>query len=104
MPWRSWIRGCSYPTDLTVEVAQVAVDTHYWPLYEVEGGRWRFTVRPARVRPVADSLAMQGRFKHLAATPEMAERLQAWVDANWAALEAKTAATGATAAHATPEH
>jgi len=87
--------GWEYPPHLTIEVAQVAVDTHYWPLYEVESGRWRITAKPARVRPVADWLVMQGRFKHLATTPEMAERLQAWVDANWAALEAKIGQAGA---------
>ncbi len=94
--------GWDYPTNLTVELSQVAVDTHYWPLYEVEKGRWRITVKPARVRPVADWLAMQGRFKHLAAAPDVAERLQKWVEENWAALEAKAAMSAATAAHAAP--
>ncbi len=94
--------GWDYPPDLTVEVAQVAVESHYWPLYEVEGGRWRITVRPARVRPVADWLQMQGRFKHLVKAPDQVESLQKWVDANWAALEAKVAASGVSAAHPAP--
>jgi len=94
--------GWDYPTHLTVELSQVAVDTHYWPLYEVEKGRWRITVKPARVRPVADWLAMQGRFKHLAAAPDVAERLQRWVEENWAALQAKAAMSAPTTAHAAP--
>ncbi|MDR7480918.1 MAG: thiamine pyrophosphate-dependent enzyme [Armatimonadota bacterium] len=89
--------GWDYPPHLTVQLAEVAVETRYWPLYEVDAGRWRITVRPARVRPVADWLAMQGRFKHLVAAPDVAQRLQAWVDANWAALEARVAATRASA-------
>lgn len=48
-----------------IKLAQLAVETCYWPLYEVEGGIWRLTYKPDNRRPVTDWLKPQGRFSHL---------------------------------------
>lgn len=57
--------GWGYEAARTVEVARAAVLTGAWPLYEVEQGRLRITVKVAELRPVADYLKLQGRFRHL---------------------------------------
>ena len=44
--------GWRYPTADTVEIVHRAIDSHYFPLLEVDGGVWRITQRPKRVLPV----------------------------------------------------
>jgi pyruvate ferredoxin oxidoreductase beta subunit len=59
-----------------IDVLNAAVDSCYWPLYEVVDGRYRITYRPEETRPVADWLRPQARFKHLfqpGAEPLLAE-------------------------------
>jgi pyruvate ferredoxin oxidoreductase beta subunit len=61
-------RGWRHGADQTLIVGRSAVETGFWPLFEVEEGQWRMTM-PARTRqglkPVSEFLSMQGRFKHL---------------------------------------
>jgi len=81
-------RGWRHDTDETLELAQLAVDTCYWPLYEVEKGKWRLTYQPKEKVPVEEWLKRQGRFRHLF-RPEnrhMIDELQAEVDRHWARL------------------
>ncbi|RJS90000.1 pyruvate synthase subunit beta [Candidatus Bathyarchaeota archaeon] len=56
--------GWRFPASKTVEVARLAVQTWIWPLYEVEKGILRLTMKPKQ-RPVEDYLRLQGRFRHL---------------------------------------
>lgn len=58
-------RGWRHDPSKSIEIARLAVDTCYWPLYEVEHGRYRITYRPKEKKPVEDWLFMQGRFAHL---------------------------------------
>ncbi len=81
-------RGWPSETDKTIEIARLAVETNYWPLFEVEDGKWRLTYKPRKKVPLEDWLRMQGRFRHLF-KPENAavlEELKAFVDAQWRAL------------------
>ncbi len=48
----------------SVEVVRLGVQTWAWPLYEIEDGVLRLTVKP-RQRPVEDYLKAQNRFRHL---------------------------------------
>ncbi|MFA5843883.1 MAG: thiamine pyrophosphate-dependent enzyme [Coriobacteriia bacterium] len=78
-------RGWRIGYDKTVEIAKLAVQTGFWPLFEVEDGAWRQTVKVANRKPVEEFLKPQGRFKHLF-TPENAGVLaavQADVDRYW---------------------
>ncbi|MDO9557959.1 MAG: thiamine pyrophosphate-dependent enzyme [Coriobacteriia bacterium] len=84
-------RGWRIPYDKTVEVAKAAVQTGFWPLYEVEDGVWRQTVKVHNKKPVEEFLRPQGRFKHLF-KPENADLLaeiQADVDRAYAAVLAR---------------
>ncbi|MBC7190604.1 pyruvate ferredoxin oxidoreductase [Candidatus Aerophobetes bacterium] len=58
-------RGWRYPAEKGIEVAKLAVLTGFWPLYEVENGRYKITYRPKTKKPVVEFLKMQGRFRHL---------------------------------------
>jgi pyruvate ferredoxin oxidoreductase beta subunit len=81
-------RGWRHGTDETVEITQLAVDSCYWPLYEVEDGEWRLTYRPREQKPVEEWLKRQGRFRHIF-RPEnrhMIDELQAEVDRRWERL------------------
>jgi len=78
-------RGWRTPYNKSVEMAKLAVQTRWWPLFEVENGTWRVTTKVMNPKPVEEFLKPQGRFKHLF-KPENAELLaaiQADVDAYW---------------------
>jgi pyruvate ferredoxin oxidoreductase beta subunit len=69
-------------------ILNAAVDSCYWPLYEVVDGRYRLTHVPDPIVPVVDWLQPQKRFAHLF-QPEQAavvEEIQRRVDEDWAAL------------------
>lgn len=81
-------RGWRHETDQTIEVTRLAVETCYWPLYEVEDGEWKLTYRPKEKLPIEEFLKPQGRFRHLF-SPEnthIIEELQAEVDRKWRQL------------------
>ncbi|MDD3829018.1 MAG: thiamine pyrophosphate-dependent enzyme [Anaerolineae bacterium] len=81
-------RGWRHPADETIEITQLAVDTCYWPLFEVEDGQWRLTYRPKEKPPVEEWLKRQGRFRHLF-KPEnrhIVDEFQADVDRRWERL------------------
>jgi pyruvate ferredoxin oxidoreductase beta subunit len=82
----------SAPAD-TVQIAKLAVQTGFWPCFEVENGEWRMTVNVRERKPIEEFLKTQGRFKHLF-KPENAALLaeiQADVDKQWDALQARFA-------------
>jgi pyruvate ferredoxin oxidoreductase beta subunit len=69
-------------------IMNAAVDTCFWPLYEVVDGHYRLTYSPEQRRPIADWLRGQKRFEHLL-RPEAAgavEEIQRTVDEEWVAL------------------
>ncbi len=84
-------RGWRIPSSQTVEIAKLAVQTGFWPVYEVEDGIWRQTVKVHNRRPVEEFLKPQGRFKHLFAPGNEAllAEIQADVDLAWDRLLAR---------------
>jgi len=56
--------GWRFPSDKTVNIAKLAVDTGIVVLYEIEKGRLKITKEPG-TKPVSEYLKPQGRFKHL---------------------------------------
>jgi pyruvate ferredoxin oxidoreductase beta subunit len=81
-------RGWRHPTDQTIEITQGAVDTCWWPLFEVKNGEWKLIYRPKEKRPVEQWLEKQGRFRHLfkPQNRHMIDEIQDEVDRRWADL------------------
>ena len=46
----------------TLEVSRLAVDSGYWPLYEIANREKRFTVKPKKKRELKEFLELQKRF------------------------------------------
>ncbi|MDO8886238.1 thiamine pyrophosphate-dependent enzyme [Candidatus Oleimmundimicrobium sp.] len=81
-------RGWRHPSDQTLRIAKLAVETCFWPLYEVENGEWKLTYKPKEKKPLVEWFKTQGRFKHLF-KPEnehLLEELQEKVDKDWEKL------------------
>lgn len=80
-------RGWRFPMEKTIEVARMAVKTCVWPLYEVENGQWRLTVK-VKKQPVEEYLKLQGRFAHLfkEENQNILKTIQENVDAEWKKL------------------
>jgi pyruvate ferredoxin oxidoreductase beta subunit len=88
-------RGWRTRTDDAITLCKIAVDTCYWPLYEVENGVTRITVKPREKKPITEFLKLQGRFKHMFA-PEnewMLKHAQEYVDKEWERLQKEAAAS-----------
>jgi len=93
-------RGWRFPTEKTIELSRLAVQTCVFPLWEcrLEEGRPVYKLsaasaaiarRPESKKPVEEYLKMQGRFRHLF-RPErrgdIIDSIQAWVDNRWQIL------------------
>ncbi len=85
-------RGWRHPTETTMEMSRLAVDTCFWPLYEVEKGEWKLNYRPKEKLPIEEFLKPQGRFRHLFKEENkyIIEELQAEVDRQWETLLKRT--------------
>jgi len=81
-------RGWRTSTDNSILLSRLAVDTCFWPIYEVDEGKVTVSYRPDPKLPVTEFYKLQGRFKHLFA-PENAGLLalsQEQIDRNWERL------------------
>jgi len=81
-------RGWQYDTPDLMDINKLAVETCFWPMYEVVDGKHVVTYKPKTKLPVKDFLKTQGRFKHLfkAGNEYMIEDIQAEVNKRWEAL------------------
>ena len=79
-------RGWRTESSLTIEIARLSVLTRYWPLYEVENGRYKITKKVVKKRPVEEYLKHQGRFRHLfrpERRDDLIKEIQDYVDKKW---------------------
>ena len=44
-------RGWRYDTREGVELTWLSVETRYWPLYEVDHGKWKLSYKPKEKNP-----------------------------------------------------
>ncbi|AXI25690.1 2-ketoisovalerate ferredoxin oxidoreductase [Methanofervidicoccus sp. A16] len=70
--------GWGYNPEDTIKIGRLAVETGFFPLYEIEHGELRITYRPAKRKPLKEYIRMQKRYRHL--TDEDIEILQKYVD------------------------
>lgn len=78
---RSW----KFDPSMTIAIAEEAVNSNFWPLYEIENGKYKINYFPRAKTQIADWLKKQGRFSHLM-KPEnvkVVENIQKKVDEDW---------------------
>ncbi|MFX1504714.1 MAG: thiamine pyrophosphate-dependent enzyme [Promethearchaeota archaeon] len=72
---------------ITPELGKLAVQTGYFPLYEIDNGKLTFSRRgakyrdPANRKPIEEYLGKQGRFKKM--TPQQVEELKKDLQFEW---------------------
>ncbi|HVC86684.1 MAG TPA: thiamine pyrophosphate-dependent enzyme [Gaiellaceae bacterium] len=78
-------------------VVAAAVETGFWPLYEVVDGAYRITYEPESLQPIERWLEGQKRFAHLLRpeSAQLVEAIQERVDREWAALRERCDEKGA---------
>lgn len=87
--------GWGYPSETTVEMSRLAIDTCFWPLYEYENGTYRLNYTPKEKKPVVEWMKGQDRFRHLF-KPEnknLLDEFQKEVDRRWEKLVKKCQTT-----------
>ncbi len=82
-------RGWRYPAEDIMEICRLGVETCYWPLFEVDHGKWILNYEPKKKLPVEDFLRPQGRFKHLfkKGNEDLLVQFQEEVDRRWEELQ-----------------
>jgi len=83
------VPGWKYKMEDSLDVAKMAVETNFWPLYEVENGVYKLNYEPEKRKPIEEWLKMQGRFKHmlLPANAQRLHLLQSHVDSKFEELK-----------------
>lgn len=76
--------GWKFSPDKTIEVARLAVETNFFPLWEAEYGKIRFTKKIWFKKPVKEYLKAVGKYSHL--TENEIEEIQRVVDARYKLL------------------
>jgi pyruvate ferredoxin oxidoreductase beta subunit len=80
--------GWHFDTAIGIQLAKEAVETNFWPLFEVENGQYKINYKPKERAPLTNWLKQQGRFKHLfkPGNEGLLEELQVGVDTEWQKL------------------
>lgn len=81
--------GWGDPSNMTVEIARLAVETCFWPLYEYENGKYNLNRKPREKKPIEEFLKTQNRFRHVFRHPkkdEILKKIQEEIDRRWARL------------------
>ena len=68
-----------------MKINKLAVDTCYWPLYEVVDGVYHISYKPKERLPIEEFLKPQKRFRHMfkPGNEWMIEEFQKEVDSRW---------------------
>ncbi|MEI8344302.1 MAG: thiamine pyrophosphate-dependent enzyme [Candidatus Moraniibacteriota bacterium] len=80
-----------FPTSEYVAIGKLATETNFWPLYEIEDGKYTINNAPKSPKPIEEFLKTQGRFKHLFKdkNASVIAEIQKTVDENWEKLQKK---------------
>ena len=57
--------GWRCPSNQTIKLGRLAVETGIFPMYEIVNGKYKLNIDLPVLRPVEDYLKLQGRFRHL---------------------------------------
>lgn len=76
--------GWRFPSEKTIEVSRLAVQTNFFPLWEARDGEFRITVEIKSPKPVGQYLALMGKYEHM--TQSEVEKFQAIIDLRYQRL------------------
>src|SRR5450756_1736641 len=73
---------------LTMQYSKLAVETNFWPLYEIENGVVHVNTKPSNRKPIEEFLKGQTRFRHLfkSGNEHVIVEMQKMIDDEWARL------------------
>ncbi|MCM8817614.1 MAG: thiamine pyrophosphate-dependent enzyme [Candidatus Omnitrophica bacterium] len=77
--------GWPHKPELAMEITRLAVDTCFWPLYEVIDGKYKLNYKPKEKKPITEWLKIQARFAHLLkpGNEHIVEEIQKEIDRRW---------------------
>ena len=83
--------GWHFDPAIGMQICKEAVENNFWPLFEVENGKYKINYKPSEKKPktpLADWMKQQGRFKHLfkPGNEELLVKCQEYVDLEWEKL------------------
>jgi pyruvate ferredoxin oxidoreductase beta subunit len=83
--------GWGHEPRVAPQIIAAAVETRFWPLYEVVDGTYRLTYEPAHPLPIERWLEGQKRFAHLLQpeNAQLVEVIQETVDRDWVELHGR---------------
>ncbi len=83
--------GWRFPGNLGIELARTAVECNFWPLYEVEYGKYKLNYEPKKPISLGEWLKPQGRFAHIfrKGNEHILPHLEKWVEVEWQKLRQK---------------
>ena len=76
--------GWRFSESKTVEIGRLATLTGVWPLLEVDHGTFKLNLKPRKLKPVAEYIKLQGRFRHL--NDEDIAMIQEFINKRWEKL------------------
>ena len=82
-------RGWRFDSAKTIKMSKLAVETRFFPLYEVEDGVYKITIPVTSPKPIDEYLKAQGRYSHLFLQQNAAEleTVKKGVEDNYKRLE-----------------
>ncbi|MEB3789411.1 MAG: pyruvate synthase subunit beta [Desulfurococcales archaeon] len=85
--------GWRFDPALTAKVAQLAVETGLFPLYEYINGEFKLSPiakrykDPSKRKPIIEYLKLQGRYRHLLDKPEEIKKIEEYIENTWKLIE-----------------
>jgi pyruvate ferredoxin oxidoreductase beta subunit len=72
-----------FRTNNSIEIAKMAVETRFWPLYECVDGEWKLNYKPKNELTFRDFIKGQARFKHLLKEDVLLDTIQERIEKEW---------------------
>jgi len=66
-----------------INISKLAVETRFWPLYEVVEGEYKLNYKPSKIVPIKEFLMLQKRFKHVLKDETLMKNIQDRVEFKW---------------------
>ncbi|MCK4524623.1 pyruvate ferredoxin oxidoreductase, partial [candidate division WOR-3 bacterium] len=67
----------------SMQIAKLAVETLYWPVYEYENGKYKINIKPKKPKDIEEFLFVQNRFKHLKNEKELVDKIRKHLNEKW---------------------